>query len=296
MIHRVETQADIAGWCAVWSAVTPRERIEPGEVIRGAAREPVRLYLVAKEVGQVVGLGFAGPSQSVERTALAVRVLPEHRGRGLGSGLLEQLLAHASDLGPERASGMVFEDDSESIRWVQRRGFEEYGRQIELSRVVGHEEETVSPVTGIEIVELREDQLEAAHAVAVECYPDMPVQPPIQIPTLDDFREEIGGAIIFVALDSERVVGFAALHDRTAGFAEHGLTAVLRSHRGRGIATALKQSQIRWASEQGYRELSTWTQDGNAAMQAINLELGYRRRPAVINVWRRVAKPGADRR
>jgi GNAT superfamily N-acetyltransferase len=76
------------------------------------------------------------------------------------------------------------------------------------------------------------------------------------------------------------------LFDRQNGLAEHGLTAVVRTHRGRGIAVALKQATIRWASEHGYRELSTWTQDGNAAMQAVNLKLGYHPRPAVINVWR----------
>jgi mycothiol synthase len=84
------------------------------------------------------------------------------------------------------------------------------------------------------------------------------------------------------------VVGYAALLDRTDGLAEHGLTAVLRSHRDRGIATALKQALINWASQNGYRELTTWTQDGNAAMQAVNVKLGYRPRPAVINVRRRL--------
>jgi RimJ/RimL family protein N-acetyltransferase len=92
--------------------------------------------------------------------------------------------------------------------------------------------------------------------------------------------------VTFIALDSGRVVGAAALFDRIDELAEHGLTAVLRSHRGRGIATALKEATIHWASTNGYRELSTWTQDGNAAMQAVNLKLGYRPRPAVINVWR----------
>ena len=84
------------------------------------------------------------------------------------------------------------------------------------------------------------------------------------------------GPVTFVALDEGRVVGYAALYDRISGLAEHGLTAVLRSHRGRGIATALKRALLRWAAEHGYRELSTWTQDGNAAMQAVNLKLGYR--------------------
>jgi len=64
--------------------------------------------------------------------------------------------------------------------------------------------------------------------------------------------------------------------------------AVVRSHRGRGIATALKQTQLAWAAEHGYRELVTYTQEGNKRMRAINKKLGYRERPAWILVRRGV--------
>ena len=290
MIRRVETDADLQGWCDVWTAITPREPSASIEVIRRRIeRQPERLYLVAEVAGQFVGIGFAGPSQSPERTAVEVRVLPEHRQCGLGSDLLDQVLSYASSLGREWASGMVFEDDAESIAWLRRRGFAEYGRQIELSRAVRAVEDEASPPPGIEIAELSTEHLEGAYAVAVECFPDMSLTPPIQAPPYDEWlEEEVPGPVTFVALDRSRVVGYAALYDRIDGLAEHGLTAVLRSHRGRGIATALKRALLRWASEHGYRELSTWTQDGNAAMQAVNLKLGYRPRPAVINVRRRL--------
>jgi mycothiol synthase len=289
VIRRAETDADLAGWCDVWTAITPREPNALETVKRRLEREPERLYLVAEVSGRIVALGFAGPSQSPERTALAVRVLPEHRRRGLGSALLDRAIRHASGLGPEWASGMVFEDDAESIAWLRGRGFEEYARQVELSRAVRAVEEEASPPPGIEIAELSREHLEGAYAVAIECFPDMPVSPPIPAPPYDEWlEEEVPGAVTFVALDQGRVVGYAALYDRDDGLAEHGLTAVLRSHRGRGVATVLKRALLRWASEHGYRELATWTQDGNAAMQAVNLKLGYRPRPAVINVRRRL--------
>lgn len=287
MIRRAETDADLAGWCEVWTAIEPREPVTLEQVKRRLAREPERLYLVAVQAGRIVGTGFVGPSQSEERTAVAVRVLPENRRRGIGSTLFEHLLPYASGLGREWLSGMVFEDDSESVGWVQRRSFEEYGRQVELSRMIQETEEEASPPPGIDIAELAEKHLEGAYAVAVECFPDMAVAPPIQAPPFEEWlEEEVPGPVTFVALDGNRVVGYAALIDKVDGLAEHGLTAVVRSHRGRGIATALKQSLVQWASERDYRELSTWTQDGNAAMQAVNLKLGYRPRPAVINVRR----------
>jgi GNAT superfamily N-acetyltransferase len=289
MIRRAETDGDLAGYCAVWNAVTPREPTSADDVRRRLERQPDRLYLVNEEGGEIVGLGFAGPSQSPERTAVVVRVLAAHRRRGLGSGILERLLEHARGLERDYVSGMVFEDDSDSRAWVANRGFEEYDRQIELARVLDGDEEAPVPPAGIELAELDEHRLEEAYDVWVEGFPDMPVTPQIPVPAYDEWlEEEVSGPVTLVALDGGRVVGAAALLDRTDGLAEHGLTAVLRSHRGRGIATALKQGLLHWAAGHGYRELSTWTQDGNAAMQAVNLKLGYRPRPAVINVWRRL--------
>ncbi|HEY7732182.1 MAG TPA: GNAT family N-acetyltransferase, partial [Gaiellaceae bacterium] len=66
--------------------------------------------------------------------------------------------------------------------------------------------------------------------------------------------------------------------------AEHGITVVAPTHRNRGIATALKQAQIAWAARHGYRELMTFTQDRNDAMQAVNAKLGYDPRPAWIRL------------
>jgi GNAT superfamily N-acetyltransferase len=287
MIRRAETDADLAGWCDVWNAITPREPNEVDVVKRRLEREPERLYLVVEEDGRCVGLGFCGPSQSPERTAIVVRVLHGHRRHGLGSALLEQLLEHARRSDRPHVSGMVFENDADGVEWVANRGFEEYQRQVELAREVGPDEPPASPPAGIELGELDESRHRETYEVWVECFPDMPVTPPITTPSYEEWLEdEVPGPVTFIALDSGRVVGAAALFDRIDGLAEHGLTAVLRSHRGRGIATALKQATIHWASTNGYRELSTWTQDGNAAMQAVNLKLGYRPRPAVINVWR----------
>jgi GNAT superfamily N-acetyltransferase len=201
--------------------------------------------------------------------------------------VLEQIVEHAGGFDRPQVSGMVFEDDTDAVEWVANRGFEEYDRQIELSREVRPDEDEPSAPAGIELAELDESLREGAYEVWVEGFPDMPVTPPIPVPSYEQWLEdEVPGPVTFVALESGRVVGAAALFDRQNGLAEHGLTAVVRTHRGRGIAVALKQATIRWASEHGYRELSTWTQDGNAAMQAVNLKLGYHPRPAVINVWR----------
>ncbi len=115
----------------------------------------------------------------------------------------------------------------------------------------------------------------------------MPTTEPIPAPAYDDWaQEELRGPVVFGAFDAGRLVGYAALVTRPASpeVLEHGFTAVVRSHRARGIATALKRAQLAWAAKHSYRRLVTYTQEGNEAMRAINSKLGYVGEPAWILV------------
>ena len=37
----------------------------------------------------------------------------------------------------------------------------------------------------------------------------------------------------------------------------------------------MKRRQLRWAAASGIEEIVTWTQQGNEAMQHVNIHLGY---------------------
>jgi GNAT superfamily N-acetyltransferase len=62
------------------------------------------------------------------------------------------------------------------------------------------------------------------------------------------------------------------------------MTAVARSHRGRGIAMALKQTVIDWARANGLTALETGNDVDNAPMRAVNARLGYEPMPDEIFV------------
>ena len=54
------------------------------------------------------------------------------------------------------------------------------------------------------------------------------------------------------------------------------MTAVKRAWRGRGIAGALKATEINWALANGYTELHTSNEEQNAPINRLNARLGYR--------------------
>jgi len=90
----------------------------------------------------------------------------------------------------------------------------------------------------------------------------------------------------FVALAGAEVIGYSkfSLTAARPNSAFHDLTAVKRAWRGRGIAGALKATQIRWAKEHGFEELRTTNEERNEPIRRLNARLGYRPAPGVIYV------------
>ena len=257
------------------------------------ARQPERLYLVAEHGGRVVGTAMAAPSDSPGRLFLEVRVLSEARRQGVGSALYEQLERHAVALMPNALSAHVSEASIDGLRFARQRGYCEVDRQVELVRTLQGDERPPPRPAGVEIVELTEAMRPAAYVITRQAWADFPLSVAVPAPAWDDWvREEFDGPIAFAALEKGQVVGFAALISRPVdGLLEHGLTACLRTHRGRGIGTALKQAQIAWAAGHGYRELITFTQAGNEAMRRVNVKLGYIEQPAWLTMRRDVPMP-----
>lgn len=288
-IREARTRDDLAELCEIWAVITPREPMTPEQLLRRKERQPERLYLLAEEESRSVGLALVAPTDSPNLRYVGVRVLPDWRRRGIGAALYEPALAHARGLAPEWISTFVSEADPDSVAWAARRGFEEAQRQVELVLRLRGDEHPPPPFDGIEIVEVGPELHEAAYALTMEAWEDLPVSVPLEVAPFEVWlEEEMPGPIAFAAMEDGEMVGFAGLISREApGLLEHGLTATRRDHRRRGIATALKQTEIAWAAANGYRELITFTQDRNEGMQAINLALGFEPQPAWITMRRR---------
>jgi GNAT superfamily N-acetyltransferase len=274
-LRECETDADLDAWLAVRRAVMPNERAPSLDELKQGTK-PNDLLLLAVVDGDVAGSGLSKRSD-VGGAFLMARVLPDRRGGGVGATLLRGLAEHAVAHGYTRASTHVAGDDEHSIAFARRFGFEETSRDIQ--QVLDVDGATPRDFTGVDFVsiESRPELLEAAFSLAQQGYADMPIDG-IDIPLESWLAEEAtlpGGS--FVALANDEIVGYAGLM-RWAGDAakaENGLTVVRRDRRRRGLATALKERQIAWASANGVRTLVTYTQTGNENMQAVNARLGY---------------------
>jgi GNAT superfamily N-acetyltransferase len=277
VIRRAETQADFELCARIKSTVEPGQPVTAEEL----REDPLARLLILGEAGYAL----VKESSVVGSAYTMVRVLPEERRRGVGSALLAACSDEARELGKGSLYGRVEGDDAESLAWVERRGFVVLSQDVEQIRELG-DERAPEPPLGISLAALRPEHLEGVYAVAVDATRDMAVGAEVAARPYEAWLAGIEGRIIVVALEGDQVVGYATLLPLAAlpDTLEHELTGVLRSHRRRGIAEALKREQIRWAAAAGYRRLITYTQEGNDPMRRLNLKLGYRERLASLSV------------
>jgi mycothiol synthase len=285
VVRPVETDADLDAWAELKSTVVPNEPVTAEQLRLSAA--PERKLVLAERDGTLAGCGIADRSSFGGRAFVAVRVLEEHRRRGVGTALLRELAAYARSLGLTGANAFVYADEPHSIAFAESFGLLDVDYQLEQVRTIGDEHAPSVP-SDIQLVALdgrRDELLDAVWPVALEGYEDLPIPGGVTYKKETWLREEgTRPAGSFVAFEDGVPIGFAGLNEHANGdaTAEHGLTVVRRDRRGRGLGRLLKQVQLHWAAQSGVVELVTWTQQGNEAMQALNRSLGYVDKSKVI--------------
>jgi GNAT superfamily N-acetyltransferase len=298
-IRPATSDEDLAHIARIVTTVTPDFPISVAEMRWQQERYPGGGRFLAWLDGVPVGSGGAGRAYSYPADFPGfwgnISVLPEHRRQGVGTAILGALMELARGAGKTMLVGRTTEDRVEGLAFLAHHGFIEHERmkavRLDLDDV---EAPAVTPPAGIELtsLEARPDLLEGVYAVALEALPDIPGDGPIAPGTLEEFRmrdvdREVippGAFSIAVEAATDRVVGYAnlMLAPGNPKVAWHGMTAVARDWRGRGVAMALKRATIAWAVARGLEALETANDTDNAPMRAVNQRLGYRPLPDEI--------------
>jgi len=273
-------------------AISERHAPDPVENMRHWKRIAEAAYVLARLDGEPVGWGMAMVFPGADRRYPSgdLGAIHSFRERGVGTALLRDVSAKVRGLGGEGLQVEVREDDESSILFAERRGFAEIERQKEVALDLGGDPgpPPASP-HGITIVSRAErpDLARGQYEVELAAGRDIPGLDAEVEQTYEEwhsFAIERPGAdpsLCFLAVDGRRVVGSAAmLVVGDCGY--HGLTAVDRDWRGRGIAEALKRSQIAAARAHGLTKLFTESQHDNVPMRSLNEKLGYVPAPGVI--------------
>ena len=268
------------------------------ETLRPADEPTLRLGAWTTK-GVLVGMAEAALSEDgarlTDRADGFVGVAPAYRRQGLGERLADEVERFAATAGVRWVETETLERElAASLPLLRKRGFEELERyQTSRQRPSAVD---LSPLDqlrsrlrddGIETIALPDVDSELTRQELYRCntaiWRDMPHEPHVdwQDPPLSTFtrgifeRPSVLRDGFFVARDGDQIVGLSYLLRRPNGDAEVGDTGVLASHRRRGIARVLKMLVTRYAAQQGIAHVYTDNRADNAAMLAINRELGF---------------------
>ena len=295
-----DDDAELSAYAAVLNAVTPDGPTSLEEMRWQDVTYPGGRRFVAEVDGAIVGTARVGRiymyPPEFERLWFGIEVLPEHRRQGIGTALLREVVDHTRAAGKVGLETTASEARPDGIAFLEHHGFSaiERSKSVRLD-LAGLAPEPVTPPDGIAFTTLaaRPDLIEGVHEVALDAFPDIPsADEPISVGDLAEFRKRDvdrpgipqDGFIVAVDEETGEVVGYAALMflPGRRDLAWHDMTAVKRSHRGRGIALALKRATIHWSIENGLIALETGNDETNAPMRAVNARLGYQPLPDLI--------------
>ncbi len=290
VVAPVEDDRDLEAMIAVRSAADPERPAPRIQNLRhNLASSETLVYVVARLDGEPVACGFVDPWPADHAEAHLI-VVPDARGRGIGSAVLADIGARARAAVKNELQGEVRENDQASRRFFERRGYRVVGGEkavaLDLSEI---DAPTPAPPPGVRIVcrADRLDILEDLYPIGVEAVEDIPGMSGVpsfeQWRAIDVDRPTRVPELFFIALAGETPIGYATMDDLGRD-ACHGLTAVRRTWRRRGVATALKQAQIAAAKNAGFRRLVTGSEERNTPMRNLNAKLGYRPEPSLSEV------------
>jgi mycothiol synthase len=316
LVIRPFAPADYPALAEIWNVNYPDYPTTPDELrLDDRQREKGCRWerWVGEIAGRVVGHGcFDQPATMYHprRFSLTLNVLPDFQRRGVGSALYERVAAELAQFDPLSLRAIAGENMAGRIRFLEARGFREESRfwesQLDVSEFdpapfAGVEERI--RIQGMEIRTMREleaepDRDRKLHELISEVQSDMPIPEPYTRLNYDAFLkrmredENLLPDAFFVTVDRGDYVGVHFLRQVPGSRAlMTGDTGVVKSHRRRGLALALKLRGIGYAQAHGHPLIRALNDSSNQSILALNQRLGFRRSLAWVGFIKEFTRP-----
>jgi mycothiol synthase len=271
--------------------------------------------VVAEVDGRPVGSASFGESMWTPvpgKFWIYVQVHPDHQRQGIGTAVYDHIVGALAEKKPAIFDSWTREDKTDAVRFLTKRGYEQVMRG-ENSRLTLEEldpagfADVVDRVekSGVRIVPLTELRLEdpewqkklwELEWVLSQDVPDVdePKKRTFEVFCRQTFATPtFFPEGIFVAIDGGEYVGISMLERNLADPTKlhTDLTGVVRSHRRRGVATALKVHALTKAKTTGVTFVETDNEEHNP-MFTLNLKLGFKPTPGWLHMRKKPALAG----
>jgi mycothiol synthase len=278
-----------------------------------ATRDPK--YLFRRFVGEVDGeiiatCLYCEPWWAIKpgKYYIDLEVLPTYRRQGIGAACYRHVMDLLAEHDPVIIAASTREDHPGAVDFLTKRGFRQVLRSPMSELDVANfdfapfsEYASRMRELAIQIFSLEEmgavdpDWKRKFYELETEISRDVPSTDPLTPPTYENFQERVlrhpafNAACQFIALDGDTWVGLSGLWLSLAepGKLYTGLTGVVRSHRRKGIATAMKLRAITFAESYGAEVIETDNEENNP-MYELNLKLGFEPRPAWLQFEKQI--------
>ncbi|MBZ0282827.1 MAG: GNAT family N-acetyltransferase [Anaerolineae bacterium] len=233
---------------------------------------------------------------------LWVVVDPQARGQGIGTQVYDEAYHFALDCGAVKITSDVLDSDVNSLHFAEKRGFKidhhTFESMLDLhtfnpdkfAATTAHSESQGIHIFSLEEAGFNDDNLYKLWYVNQQTVLDEPGVI-AGFPNFDEFKTIINGGAWFrpdgqiLAADGDTYVGLSAVgYYKESNSAYNMMTGIMPSHRGKGIAQALKLRSIQAAKNWGADFIRTNNDSHNAPMLAINRKLGYAPQPGVYQL------------
>jgi GNAT superfamily N-acetyltransferase len=263
--------------------------------------------VTAEQDGSVVATASFGESMWTPMPGkywIYVQVHPAHQRRGVGTAVYDHVVDALVERAPKILDSWTREDQTDAVAFLSKRGYVQVMRgqnsrltlaELDPDRFTDVVERVAE--SGVRIVPLT-DLMKSDPAWREKFY-ELDWVLSLDVPEVDEPKKRTFEVFckqtfetptffpegVFVALDGDEYVGMSMLERNLADPSKlhTDLTGVVRSHRRRGVATALKIHALSKARTTGAAYVETDNEENNP-MYLLNVKLGFKPTPGWVHM------------